>query len=119
MDKFDLVRKAFPNGDMTRWDEVNGLGESALHDLVYNPEAVMVKLTLREYEGVSRNQYHFIILVDEYYVYGRLCDAYPDCGYAMYAALFEVVPCEDEAWLRAKMSTLDQVFSNKEHGYKY
>lgn len=111
MDNIDLVRKVFPNGTSTRWNEVNGLSFDEIKNLRHNPDAILIHM-VRNYSKFLRNQYHFIVLVDDHYIYGRLCDAAPESGYDMYAALFDVVPCSNIGWLHDKLKTLDMVFSN-------
>ena len=118
MDMFDLVRKAFPNGDMTHWSEVNGLPSTAVQDLIDNKNVEVLAITL-DRSTILRNQYHVIFEVDGYFVYGRICDAMEGCGYDMYAALFTVVPSTDTQWYSEKVNTMLRVFSNAEVEYEY
>ena len=118
MDKFELVQKVFPNGVMSRWNEVNGLPATAIQDLIDNENVQVLAMTLNQ-STFLHNQYHMIVEVDGYFLYGRVCDASTDSDYAMYAALFDIIPSADTKWYNEKVNTMVNVFSNADVGYNY
>ena len=112
-----IVSKVFPNSNIERIDEINGLSFNALDEIKSNPNCRIIAIG-HDYGQFINNQYHFLIEVDNHTIRGRICDAAKGSGYDMYCVIQDIRPLNNE-YVEEQTRNIYELFNSQNYPRHY